>query len=47
MYGQRRFLAFLLVALCGLLPVMFVANDYYDELIEARAERDEQHHGVE
>ena len=39
MLRQLRFSAFLLIALCGLLPVMFVADGYYDDMTEARAER--------
>ena len=40
MLGQLRFSVFILIALCGLFPVMFVADGYYDEMTEVRAERD-------
>lgn len=41
MFGQLRISVFLLIALCGLLPVMFVADGYYDDMTEARAERND------
>ena len=40
MIGKLRFSASLLIALCGLFPILYVADGHFEEMAEERAERE-------